>query len=203
VEPTRPVELPPPVATNSTSYFAFCQVHLKELNLSGNLLTGQIPEVIASLSELRTLALSSNRLMGLVPEGLGQPPQNHLSSVRLQDNDLCGYAPPGVLRIIGMGSQVLLPAGLCLPDEMGDLGDELEYLDLSGMSLDGWLPPSIGTLIHLEELYLHDNKVRERLRVCVHACMWAKAHVRMCVPLQLLTLPLPALTALALWSDPG
>ena len=171
--------------------------------MSGNLLTGQIPEAIASLSELRTLALSSNRLMGLVPEGLGQPPQNHLSSVRLQDNDLCGYAPPGVLRIIGMGSQVLLPAGLCLPDEMGDLGYELEYLDLSGMSLDGWLPPSIGTLIHLEELYLHDNKVRERLRVCVHACMWAKAHVRMCVPLQLLTLPLPALTALALWSDPG
>ena len=41
------------------------------------------------------------------------------------------YAPPGVLKIIGMGSQVLLPPGLCLPDEMGDLGDELEYLDLS------------------------------------------------------------------------
>ena len=66
------------------------QVHLKELNLSGNLLTGEIPEAIALLSELRTLALSSNQLTGLVPERLGESPQIHLSSVRLQDNDLCG-----------------------------------------------------------------------------------------------------------------
>ena len=50
------------------------------------------------------------------------------------------YAPPGVLKIIGMGSQVLLPPGLCLPDEMGDLGDELEYLDLSVRMLSIWWP---------------------------------------------------------------
>ena len=31
---------------------------------------------------------------------------------------------------------------------------------VKGMGLDGWLPPSIGTLVLLEELYLHDNKVR-------------------------------------------
>ena len=49
--------------------------------------------------------------------------------------------------------------GLCLPDEMGDLGDELEYLDLSGMGLDGWLPPSIGTLTRPEEIYFHDNSL--------------------------------------------
>ena len=134
-------------------------VSLKEVNLSGNRLTGGIPESICTLSELRTLALNGNLLTGLVPLHLGEPPQNNLTSVRLQDNNLCGYGPPGLLRIIGQGRQVLLPSGLCLPDELGTLGDEVEYLDLSDMGLDGWLPPSIGELTILEELYLSANQL--------------------------------------------
>lgn len=133
--------------------------HLRELNLCGCALTGPLPDTLSRLEQLRVLALANNQLTGMVHTSLGEPPMNHLRSVRLEGNPLCGYAPAGLLRIRGQSGQVLLPAGLCLPDDLGAIGAEMEYLDCSEMGLAGWLPPSIGALPSLEALFLHDNQL--------------------------------------------
>ena len=62
-----------------------------ELNLTGNQLTGVIPEALGQLNNLRYLLLNHNQLTGPIPEALGQ--LNNLQALYLTDNQLTGCIP--------------------------------------------------------------------------------------------------------------
>ena len=64
------------------------------LDLSGKMLTGNIPASIGDLDALRTLHLHGNALRGAVPQELGR--LRHLESLRLDGNRLDGTLPPAL-----------------------------------------------------------------------------------------------------------
>ncbi|XP_072961239.1 receptor-like protein EIX2 [Typha angustifolia] len=62
------------------------------LDLSGNRLTGEIPEQIGALAGLKNLNLSANRLIGNIPETMNG--LLSLESLDLSNNELFGEIPP-------------------------------------------------------------------------------------------------------------
>jgi hypothetical protein len=50
-----------------------------------------------------------------------------------------GAIPAHFLRMKAQGKNVILPKGLMLPDDIGDLGEDFTNLDLSGMGLIGMM----------------------------------------------------------------
>ncbi|XP_073006580.1 receptor-like protein EIX2, partial [Typha latifolia] len=65
---------------------------MSSLDLSGNCLTGKIPEEIGDLATLKNLNLSGNRLIGYIPETMGG--LQSLESLDLSNNELYGEIPP-------------------------------------------------------------------------------------------------------------
>ena len=105
------------------------------LNLRGNLMSGEIPPELGSLSNLEWLDLSSNQLSGEIPPELGS--LSNLRWLDLNGNQLSGEIPP----------------------ELGSLSN-LERLDLgNNQLLSGEIPPELGSLSNLERLYLHGNQL--------------------------------------------
>ena len=70
---------------------AFKEVTMDMIRLPGNLLTGSIPNSLASLSSLQELNLEDNQLTGSIPEGLFSG--SYLRYAYLDDNALSGTMP--------------------------------------------------------------------------------------------------------------
>ncbi|KAG9441596.1 hypothetical protein H6P81_017450 [Aristolochia fimbriata] len=85
------------------------------LDLSGNFLSGKIPEVIGDLIGLVALHLSANRLSGKIPETMGN--LRMLINLDLSRNQLSGSIPPGIADLTS-----------------------LSYLNLSYNNLSGMIP---------------------------------------------------------------
>lgn len=66
-------------------------VALEFVDLSANLLEGQIPRELGHLSKLHTLALGENRLSGPIPHELGSLP--NLNMLQLTSNHFTGEIP--------------------------------------------------------------------------------------------------------------
>ncbi|KAI4385265.1 hypothetical protein MLD38_003312 [Melastoma candidum] len=103
--------------------------HLAFLNLSNNLFDGSLPSsFFAALPSLHTLDLYNNNLSGPLPPA---PLPSRLRHLHLGGNFFSGPIPVGY--------------SLC---------DSLEYLALSGNELTGTIPPQLGNLSRLRELYV-------------------------------------------------
>ena len=105
------------------------------LDLSGNGLSGALPEELGSLPSLRKLYLHSNELSGQIPSELGS--LTLLRELYLHSNELSGQ----------------------IPSQLGSL-TLLRELDLYSNSLSGEMPPRLGNLSSLKWLSLHDNQLR-------------------------------------------
>jgi hypothetical protein len=92
---------------------------LAALRLSGNSLSGSLPQQLASFTALSSLAVDSNLLSGTIPSLLGQV--QPLVSLDLQDNALEGT----------------IPGFLCAQSQ-------LRNLNAKGNRLSGSLPPELG-----------------------------------------------------------
>jgi hypothetical protein len=82
------------------------------------------------------------------------------------------------------GKTVRLPLGLTLPDDIGDLGEDITRLDLSGMGLigkgvdpdlclmtsSGNIPETIGNLTNLGRLDLHGNQLSGYVLAYIQIC---------------------------------
>ncbi|PRP76928.1 putative LRR receptor-like serine/threonine-protein kinase [Planoprotostelium fungivorum] len=142
----------PPEITNAKG--------LQIFDVSLNRLNGTIPDGITSLSNLTALYLYTNQLTGSIPSSIGN--LKKLSYLMLKFNQLGGSIPSQIcdlssVKTIGLWTNQLsgsIPTCLsatALP--------YLTYLDLSGNKLTGSIPPLIGTLTGLTDLYLEDNEL--------------------------------------------
>ncbi|KAL5710971.1 hypothetical protein ACHQM5_021473 [Ranunculus cassubicifolius] len=89
--------------------------YLANLDLSSNLLVGQIPEDLTSPRELRGFHLSNNQLKGRIPESIGN--LKSLESLDLSQNHLSGMIPQSISELYA-----------------------LEYLNLTYNNLSGQIP---------------------------------------------------------------
>lgn len=126
--------------------------------LSGNNLTGTLPDEIGDLSELEALLLSYNSLSGGIPKTIGN--LKKLFFIQLNDNRLNQPLPEelgelsNLLRLDLQYNQI----NGSIPEKIGDLG-RLTGLSISNNRLVGGIPKSIGKLINLKYLYLWENQL--------------------------------------------
>ncbi|KAH9741046.1 MDIS1-interacting receptor like kinase 2 [Citrus sinensis] len=120
--------------------------HLMYLNLSCNVLYGNIPPQISNLSKLRALDLGNNQLSG------------SLFELDLSENQLFGSIPLSFSNLSSLTLMSLFNNSLSgsIPPTQGNL-EALSELGLYINQLDGVIPPSIGNLSSLRTLYLYDN----------------------------------------------
>ena len=102
------------------------------LNLFNQEISGQIPDEIGNLTELKQLGLKSNNLSGEIPESIGK--LTNLTQLSLSNNLLSGN----------------------LPESLGNLSN-LTLLDLSNNNLLGSIPNSVAELSALYTLSADSN----------------------------------------------
>ena len=106
---------------------------LVELSLDANILQGELPTSIASLSRsLERLLLTANKISGTIPQEIEQ--LTNIKLLYMENNLLSGS----------------------IPESLGNL-ENLYVLSLSQNKLSGQIPLSIGNLSLLSELYLQEN----------------------------------------------
>ena len=130
--------------------------NLRRLDLDWNDLSGVIPPELGDLSNLTHLQLRSNELSGPIPPELGG--LSNLRHLRLQGNDLTGPIPPELGGLSNLTFLILGGNALSgpIPPELGDLSN-LVYLSLDHNALSGAIPPELGGLSNLRQLSLDSN----------------------------------------------
>ncbi|KAF8673239.1 hypothetical protein HU200_048791 [Digitaria exilis] len=131
---------------------------LRDIHLSMNNFTGQIPLGLAACKHLQILSLYSNQFMDVVPTWLAQ--LSKLTNVGLGDNSLVGTIPSELGNLTKLNG---LDIGRCnltgqIPLELGKL-KELTYLHLIYNQLTGPIPPFIGNLSKLTFIDLSRNQL--------------------------------------------
>jgi Leucine-rich repeat (LRR) protein len=105
---------------------------ITEIRLTGNGLTGSIPNSIGNFLALKKLYLNGNALTGAIPTEIGA--LTLLENLMLNGNQLTG----------------------AIPTTIGDLSN-LKYLYLAANQLTGNIPESFGNLNTVLQLWLHNN----------------------------------------------
>jgi Leucine-rich repeat (LRR) protein len=102
-----------------------------------NKLTGSIPASIGKLEKLEELWLYENQLTGSLPASIGN--LTSLKEFYAYNNQLSGELPLSVIRMKCKGCAVYFSenTSFTLPQNMGELGDDITKLDLSGCGLTG------------------------------------------------------------------
>ena len=122
------------------------------------MLTGNIPEELADLGNLRRLELHNNRLTGEIPEELGN--LTGLLSLYLWGNQLTGEIPKELGNLSRLETLYLFSNQLSgeIPSELGRLR-RLRRLSLAENQFTGEIPPQLGKLSLLQWLYLSENRL--------------------------------------------
>jgi Leucine-rich repeat (LRR) protein len=135
------------------------EVHVINVKLPNNNLTGQIPPEIVNLTQLDELLLNDNHLNGPLPAGMDN--FQYIINLCLQNNQLTGPIPPELGNISNSpDGRKLLRLFLFnnqlegqIPAELGNI-TSLFYLDLGMNDLTGEIPDTLGNLTNLRELHL-------------------------------------------------
>ena len=112
---------------------------LEVLDLASNAFHGPIPPALRNCTALRVVNLSGNRFNGTIPELLADLPS--LQILSLSYNMLSGV----------------------IPEELGHNCGTLEHLYLTGNSLSGSIPASLGNCSMLRSLFLSSNKFENEI----------------------------------------
>lgn len=131
---------------------------LRLLDLSSNLLSGNVPNGVHTLPNLKELYLQGNQFSGSIPSDIGQC--THLIRVDLSNNLFTGEIPTSFDNLISLIFLSLANNALSgdFPQWIGSLTN-LEHLDMSSNGLTGVLPNSVVDLKSLQFLSLSNNKL--------------------------------------------
>jgi Leucine-rich repeat (LRR) protein len=139
------------------------------LNVARNQFTGLIPSFLAPFQQLQVLDLSCNRFLGSIPSFVTS--LRSLTAIRLFDNAFSASPIPGGiftrmpnLTIIQMGGVCHHPYGL--PDVPWNC-PRLKVLDLTGARVGGPLPAGVCSCINLEQLDIPFNSFSGHLPECI------------------------------------
>jgi Leucine-rich repeat (LRR) protein len=129
---------------------------LKHLILTGNKLSGGLPQNLSLCTSLLRMRLGNNVLTGSIPPQIGQ--MKNLSYFEADSNQLVGSIPPELsgcnLSFLSLSSNNL--TGL-LPGSLGQL-KFLESMTVANNQLDGNLPEELGQIAVLQSLSLANNR---------------------------------------------
>ena len=151
-----------PREQNQTLQFALDSLqalpNLRELNASGFLLPGSIPDWFANLRALETLDFTLTSLVGTIPGSLGG--LSSLKFLSLAENKLSGNIPQSLGNIVNLTSLNLSLNKLMgpIPTALFD-APKLTALDLSQNNLTGQIPTAVGKLVNLQTLSLSHNEL--------------------------------------------
>ncbi|KAL3506522.1 hypothetical protein ACH5RR_031904 [Cinchona calisaya] len=110
---------------------------VKIIDLSSNLLQGEIPEEITKLLALGTLNLSRNRFTGRIPENIGS--LSLLETLDLSWNHFFGTIPPGMSHMTSLNSLNLSHNNLS-----GPIPSKNQFLTFQDPSIYGGNPQLCG-----------------------------------------------------------
>ncbi|CAA7027955.1 unnamed protein product [Microthlaspi erraticum] len=144
-----------PLRSNSS---LFRLEHVQSLNLSGNYLSGTLPESISKLKHLMVLSLGGCFFFGNVPSSLGN--LSYLTHLDLSVNNFTGELPDSIgnlkhLRVLSLRDCFFFGN---IPSSLGNLSS-LTDLDFSYNDFTGELPDSMVNLNRLTTLQLLRNKL--------------------------------------------
>ncbi|PWA43971.1 protein kinase-like domain-containing protein [Artemisia annua] len=152
------------------SEFGVMLPNLEWLQLWGNELTGVLPPSISNCSKLRYLEMSNNSFSGKLTINFSK--LRDIYTIRLLYNNFHGRGEANDMRFIDSlkNCTKLLELRLyhcnligVLPISIGNLSDQLTYLDLAENQLFGSLPSSIGNLVGLTFLALGPNRFKGKI----------------------------------------
>ena len=144
--------------------------NLTELHLHYNQLSGPIPPELENLTNLTVLFLSFNQLSGCVPEGLRNVENNNLSDLGLPFCDDPGFVPDKAALVALYeatdGDNWTNNTHWLSDRPLGEWHGvttntygRVTALNLSANQLSGQIPPELGNLYNLEDLYLGGNQL--------------------------------------------
>ncbi|XP_065853612.1 leucine-rich repeat receptor-like protein kinase PXC2 [Euphorbia lathyris] len=131
---------------------------LVRLNISRNRLFGSIPSSIGKLKMTQVLDFSDNKLNGFIPSQVGGAIS--LLELRLERNSLTGNLPSQINNCSSLRSLILSHNNLTgpIPSAIANLS-KLEYVDLSFNNFSGSLPKELTNLSHLVSFNISHNKL--------------------------------------------
>ncbi|TKW08540.1 hypothetical protein SEVIR_6G033270v4 [Setaria viridis] len=166
--------LPGSIANLSTS--------MERLSISGNMVSGQIPQEIGNLVNLNAIGMHLNNFTGIIPTSIGK--LNKLSKLILYGNKLSGQIPPTignltVLTLLSLEDNMLtgpIPSSLgsCplealslqhnrlagpIPKEVLLISTLSDYATFQENMLTGSLPSEVGLLKNLVTLDVSGNRL--------------------------------------------
>ncbi|KDP21865.1 hypothetical protein JCGZ_00652 [Jatropha curcas] len=135
---------------------------LKVLDLSSNVLSGEIPFDIGNLSSLLVLNVSRNRLFGSIPSSIGE--LKMLQVLDLSDNKLNGRIPSEIGGAVGLVELRLENNCITgkIPIQIQNFSS-LTSLILSHNNLTGPVPAAIANLTNLQYADLSFNNLSQSL----------------------------------------
>jgi len=146
----------PWVGNDETTWFGITisGCHVTEIDLSGNSLSGTLPQGLEALTSLVRLDLSKNALTGSLPQNI----LSNVLEIDLSENSLNGPLPTNIgsslLSLDFSKNQFTDP----IPSQIGD-ATQLTHLNLSFNQLTGSLPTELGNAAQLIEINLSNNKI--------------------------------------------
>jgi RHS repeat-associated protein len=131
---------------------------LNVLQLSTNLMYGDMPLWMGTMTNLKTLELNVNQFTGPIPPSLGN--LTALTSLLLSDNQFKSAIPTSLCKLINLQSLGLSTNLLygCIPADIGNL-TKLRRINLSENQLTGSIPASFGNIQVMDYLHLAKNKL--------------------------------------------
>ncbi|KAM5573160.1 hypothetical protein ABKV19_012940 [Rosa sericea] len=145
-----------------SSFCATQSPNLEYLDISKNLLSGELPNCWMQFQDLQVLNLGKNKLSGKIPSSLGN--LQKIMSLDLSGNLLSGDLPNcwmhfQNLRVLNLGKNKLSGK---IPSSLGNL-QKIMSLDLSGNLLSGDLPNCWMHFQNLQVLNLGKNKLSGKI----------------------------------------
>ncbi|XP_062029179.1 receptor-like protein EIX1 isoform X2 [Rosa rugosa] len=139
--------------------------NLQYLDISKNLLSGELPNCWMQYQELQALDLGKNKLSGKIPSSLGN--LQRIQVLRLHDNNFSGELPSfencTELRVVDLGNNNLSGK---IPTWIGQSLPKLVILRLRSNEFNGIIPFSLCSLAGIHVLDLSHNNISGGLPHC-------------------------------------